>query len=147
MVFIHPALAQAGRLSPDGRTIWVKAEAFNPAASVKDRLAIGIDVVGAPVAEHAFVLRVDPDIAVGEDAIDLVAFAAGPLAIESGQRVAAQLDAGRGAALGALAVELGDLTPDTSRGKAARLVEMMETQGVVTPANAVGKREILVEER
>jgi S-DNA-T family DNA segregation ATPase FtsK/SpoIIIE len=31
--------------------------------------------------------------------------------------------------------------------KAARLVEMMETQGVVTPANAVGKREILVEER
>ncbi|MEM8595245.1 MAG: DNA translocase FtsK, partial [Pseudomonadota bacterium] len=31
--------------------------------------------------------------------------------------------------------------------KAARLVEMMEDQGVVTPANAVGKREILVEER
>ena len=31
--------------------------------------------------------------------------------------------------------------------KAARLVEQMEDQGVVTPANAVGKREILVEER
>ncbi|MEO0959347.1 MAG: DNA translocase FtsK, partial [Pseudomonadota bacterium] len=31
--------------------------------------------------------------------------------------------------------------------KAARLVEMMEDQGVVTPANAVGKRDILVEER
>ncbi len=31
--------------------------------------------------------------------------------------------------------------------KAARLVEMMETQGIVTPANGVGKREILVEER
>ena len=31
--------------------------------------------------------------------------------------------------------------------KAARLVEMMETEGVVTPANAVGKRDILVEER
>ena len=33
---------KAGRLSPEGRTIWVKAEAFNPAASVKDRLALGI---------------------------------------------------------------------------------------------------------
>ena len=31
--------------------------------------------------------------------------------------------------------------------KAARLVEEMEGQGVVTPANAVGKREILIEER
>ncbi len=31
--------------------------------------------------------------------------------------------------------------------KAARLVEQMEDQGVVTPANHVGKREILVEER
>jgi S-DNA-T family DNA segregation ATPase FtsK/SpoIIIE len=31
--------------------------------------------------------------------------------------------------------------------KAARLVEQMEEQGVVTPANHVGKREILVEER
>ena len=31
--------------------------------------------------------------------------------------------------------------------KAARLVEEMETNGVVTPANAVGKREILIEER
>ena len=31
--------------------------------------------------------------------------------------------------------------------KAARLVEEMETHGVVTPANAVGKREILIEER
>ena len=31
--------------------------------------------------------------------------------------------------------------------KAARLVEQMEDQGVVTPANAVGKREILIEER
>ncbi|MFK7943870.1 MAG: DNA translocase FtsK 4TM domain-containing protein [Paracoccaceae bacterium] len=31
--------------------------------------------------------------------------------------------------------------------KAARLVEQMEDEGVVTPANAVGKREILVEER
>ena len=31
--------------------------------------------------------------------------------------------------------------------KAARLVEMMETQGVVSPANAVGKREIMIEER
>ncbi|MEM0991219.1 MAG: DNA translocase FtsK [Pseudomonadota bacterium] len=31
--------------------------------------------------------------------------------------------------------------------KAARLVEQMEDQGVVTSANAVGKREILVEER
>ncbi|MCL5776497.1 DNA translocase FtsK [Limibaculum sp. FT325] len=31
--------------------------------------------------------------------------------------------------------------------KAARLVEMMENQGVVSPANAVGKREILIEER
>lgn len=31
--------------------------------------------------------------------------------------------------------------------KAARLVEQMEEQGVVTPANAIGKREILVEER
>ncbi len=31
--------------------------------------------------------------------------------------------------------------------KAARLVEEMETQGVVSPANAVGKREILIEER
>ncbi|MEM1298951.1 MAG: DNA translocase FtsK, partial [Pseudomonadota bacterium] len=31
--------------------------------------------------------------------------------------------------------------------KAARLVEQMEEQGVVTAANAVGKREILVEER
>jgi S-DNA-T family DNA segregation ATPase FtsK/SpoIIIE len=31
--------------------------------------------------------------------------------------------------------------------KAARLVEKMEDQGVVTPANHVGKREILVEER
>jgi S-DNA-T family DNA segregation ATPase FtsK/SpoIIIE len=31
--------------------------------------------------------------------------------------------------------------------KAARLVEMMETQGVVSPANAVGKRDIMVEER
>ncbi|MEM8698880.1 MAG: DNA translocase FtsK, partial [Pseudomonadota bacterium] len=31
--------------------------------------------------------------------------------------------------------------------KAARLVEQMESQGVVTSANAVGKREILVEER
>ncbi|MGA1684376.1 MAG: DNA translocase FtsK, partial [Gemmobacter sp.] len=30
--------------------------------------------------------------------------------------------------------------------KAARLVEQMENQGVVTPANAVGKREILVPE-
>jgi cysteine synthase A len=35
-------IVKAGRLSPEGRTIWVKAEAFNPAASVKDRLAIGI---------------------------------------------------------------------------------------------------------
>ncbi len=31
--------------------------------------------------------------------------------------------------------------------KAARLVEQMESQGVVSPANAVGKREILIEER
>jgi DNA segregation ATPase FtsK/SpoIIIE, S-DNA-T family len=31
--------------------------------------------------------------------------------------------------------------------KAARLVEQMEDQGVVTPANHVGKREILIEER
>ena len=31
--------------------------------------------------------------------------------------------------------------------KAARLVEQMEEQGVVTRANHVGKREILVEER
>ncbi len=31
--------------------------------------------------------------------------------------------------------------------KAARLVEEMEDQGVVSPANAVGKREILIEER
>jgi len=31
--------------------------------------------------------------------------------------------------------------------KAARLVELMEDQGVVSPANAVGKREILIEER
>ncbi|MEM7211811.1 MAG: DNA translocase FtsK, partial [Pseudomonadota bacterium] len=31
--------------------------------------------------------------------------------------------------------------------KAARLVEQMEDQGVVTSANAVGKREILIEER
>ncbi|MEM6358196.1 MAG: DNA translocase FtsK, partial [Pseudomonadota bacterium] len=31
--------------------------------------------------------------------------------------------------------------------KAARLVEMMEDQGVVSPANAVGKRDILVAER
>jgi len=31
--------------------------------------------------------------------------------------------------------------------KAARLVERMEDEGVVTPANSVGKREILVEER
>jgi S-DNA-T family DNA segregation ATPase FtsK/SpoIIIE len=31
--------------------------------------------------------------------------------------------------------------------KAARLVEQMETEGVVSPANAVGKREILVPER
>jgi S-DNA-T family DNA segregation ATPase FtsK/SpoIIIE len=31
--------------------------------------------------------------------------------------------------------------------KAARLVEQMEDQGVVSPANAVGKREILIEER
>ena len=31
--------------------------------------------------------------------------------------------------------------------KAARLVEQMEDQGVVTQANAVGKREILVDER
>ncbi|MGF1554453.1 MAG: FtsK/SpoIIIE domain-containing protein, partial [Paracoccaceae bacterium] len=31
--------------------------------------------------------------------------------------------------------------------KAARLVEQMETEGVVSPANAVGKREILVAER
>ncbi len=31
--------------------------------------------------------------------------------------------------------------------KAAKLVEQMESQGVVTPANHVGKREILVEER
>jgi S-DNA-T family DNA segregation ATPase FtsK/SpoIIIE len=31
--------------------------------------------------------------------------------------------------------------------KAARLVEQMEEQGVVSPANAVGKRDILVEER
>jgi S-DNA-T family DNA segregation ATPase FtsK/SpoIIIE len=31
--------------------------------------------------------------------------------------------------------------------KAARLVEQMEEQGVVTPANHVGKREILIEER
>jgi S-DNA-T family DNA segregation ATPase FtsK/SpoIIIE len=30
--------------------------------------------------------------------------------------------------------------------KAARLVEQMETNGVVTAANAVGKREILVPE-
>jgi cysteine synthase A len=35
-------VVRARRLSPEGRTIWVKAEAFNPAASVKDRLAIGI---------------------------------------------------------------------------------------------------------
>jgi S-DNA-T family DNA segregation ATPase FtsK/SpoIIIE len=31
--------------------------------------------------------------------------------------------------------------------KAAKLVEQMEEHGVVTPANHVGKREILVEER
>jgi S-DNA-T family DNA segregation ATPase FtsK/SpoIIIE len=31
--------------------------------------------------------------------------------------------------------------------KAARLVEQMEEEGVVTPANHVGKREILVPER
>ncbi len=31
--------------------------------------------------------------------------------------------------------------------KAARLVEEMESQGVVSPANAVGKREIMIEER
>jgi S-DNA-T family DNA segregation ATPase FtsK/SpoIIIE len=31
--------------------------------------------------------------------------------------------------------------------KAARLVEQMETEGVVSPANQVGKREILIEER
>ena len=30
------------RLAPDGVTIYVKAEAFNPAGSVKDRLAISI---------------------------------------------------------------------------------------------------------
>jgi S-DNA-T family DNA segregation ATPase FtsK/SpoIIIE len=31
--------------------------------------------------------------------------------------------------------------------KAARIVEQMEDQGVVSPANHVGKREVLVEER
>src|SRR6266581_3168751 len=30
------------RLAPEGRTIYVKCEAFNPLSSVKDRLAIGI---------------------------------------------------------------------------------------------------------
>lgn len=33
---------RAAHLSPKGRTIWVKAEAFNPGASVKDRLALNI---------------------------------------------------------------------------------------------------------
>ncbi|MHA3976211.1 cysteine synthase A [Halovulum sp. GXIMD14794] len=36
-----PAI-RINRLAPEGVTIYVKAEAFNPAASVKDRLAIGI---------------------------------------------------------------------------------------------------------
>ncbi len=31
--------------------------------------------------------------------------------------------------------------------KAARLVERMEGQGIVSPANAVGKRDIMIEER
>ena len=31
--------------------------------------------------------------------------------------------------------------------KAARIVEQMEDQGVVSPANHVGKREVLIEER
>jgi S-DNA-T family DNA segregation ATPase FtsK/SpoIIIE len=31
--------------------------------------------------------------------------------------------------------------------KAARLVERMESQGIVSPANAVGKRDIMIEER
>ena len=33
---------RVNRIAPSGATIYVKAEAFNPAASVKDRLAIGI---------------------------------------------------------------------------------------------------------
>ena len=33
---------RVNRLAPDGITIYVKAEFFNPAASVKDRLAISI---------------------------------------------------------------------------------------------------------
>lgn len=35
-------VVKINRLSPAGRTIYVKIEAFNPAASVKDRLALGI---------------------------------------------------------------------------------------------------------
>jgi DNA segregation ATPase FtsK/SpoIIIE-like protein len=37
--------------------------------------------------------------------------------------------------------------PGIGYNKAARLVEQMEDEGVVTRANHVGKREILVEER
>ncbi|MGH9368176.1 MAG: PLP-dependent cysteine synthase family protein, partial [Thermoanaerobaculia bacterium] len=35
-------VVKINRLAPDGRTIYVKCEAFNPLSSVKDRLAIGI---------------------------------------------------------------------------------------------------------
>jgi cysteine synthase A len=35
-------VVRINRLAPEGRTIYVKCEAFNPLSSVKDRLAIGI---------------------------------------------------------------------------------------------------------
>ena len=39
-------IVRLNRLSPDGVTIYVKIESFNPMASVKDRLALGIIVDG-----------------------------------------------------------------------------------------------------
>ncbi|CEM00944.1 unnamed protein product [Vitrella brassicaformis CCMP3155] len=38
----HTPVVRLNRLSPAGRTIYAKVESFNPFASVKDRLAIGI---------------------------------------------------------------------------------------------------------
>ena len=35
-------IVRLNRLSPAGRTIYVKCEAFNPMSSVKDRLAIAL---------------------------------------------------------------------------------------------------------
>src|SRR6202046_877297 len=38
----HTPVVKINKLAPDGVTLYVKVEAFNPLGSVKDRLALGV---------------------------------------------------------------------------------------------------------